>query len=386
MCKHCYNLEYYPLPQRRSFSRPLKHISRRKATAATRINVNRFWNEMEEFNERRTEEYLDLDTYTCDLEVQEVFVAASSKLPLLPPSRAAIGDGLSRPARRHRLRQLPPELPGLDSSQLPSHASAARVPRLSLRSETRHANAPNSAGSGRLRLVPHSQRLGRNRPGGAPHPASGVVQDLSPKHPATANDFPHPGLRLRVPQLSPELSGLETSRLPPRASTGHVQRVPQRSTTRDADTSIGCWARGLRPLPRRGRLDRHRPGRAPRTTSCLLPDLPSKRGSAAHDLPRSDLRARMRQLSPRLSGLDSGRLPPRAGTEQLPGLSLRSETEHGHAPNRRRPRRLRLMPPRHQLDRGRPRHTPHAASGILPNLSPERTEAADDLPDSGGAA
>ncbi len=80
MCKHCYNLEYYPLPQRRSFSRPLKHISRRKATAATRINVNRFWNEMEEFNERRTEEYLDLDTYTCDLEVQEVFVAASSKL------------------------------------------------------------------------------------------------------------------------------------------------------------------------------------------------------------------------------------------------------------------------------------------------------------------
>ena len=75
MCKYCDKMEYYPLPVRRSFSKTLKHVTARKQTSITRINMNKFWNEMEEFNDRRTEEYLDLDTYHCDLEVEEVFVS-----------------------------------------------------------------------------------------------------------------------------------------------------------------------------------------------------------------------------------------------------------------------------------------------------------------------
>ena len=73
MCGECDNETYFPLPQRRSYRTSMKYISLRKRSAASRINMNQFWNQLEEFSTRREEETVDLETLQCDEEVELVF-------------------------------------------------------------------------------------------------------------------------------------------------------------------------------------------------------------------------------------------------------------------------------------------------------------------------
>ena len=73
MCRECDNQAFYPLPPRRSYRQPMKHMSERKRSAASRINMNQFWNQLEEFSMRREENTVDLDTLQCDEEVEMVF-------------------------------------------------------------------------------------------------------------------------------------------------------------------------------------------------------------------------------------------------------------------------------------------------------------------------
>ena len=45
MCQSC--LSDYPVPARREYRRRMKHLTIRKMTAVQRIEINRFWNELE---------------------------------------------------------------------------------------------------------------------------------------------------------------------------------------------------------------------------------------------------------------------------------------------------------------------------------------------------
>ena len=81
-----YDVKYYPVPARREFRTRMKRQTRRKQTAVQRIEMNRFWNELEEVFDRledvRTEVKVDNieeaenvlnETFECDREVETVF-------------------------------------------------------------------------------------------------------------------------------------------------------------------------------------------------------------------------------------------------------------------------------------------------------------------------
>ena len=85
MCADCG--DSYPVPARREYRRRMNHLTVRKITAVQRIEINRFWNELEEIFDRLEEvkeeyncstieeaENILNETVECDHEV-ESFVA-----------------------------------------------------------------------------------------------------------------------------------------------------------------------------------------------------------------------------------------------------------------------------------------------------------------------
>ena len=86
MCLSCG--DSYPVPIKRDFRRKMKHSTLRKMTAMQRIEMNRFWNELEEISNRLEEVRVDYDdecstieeaqnvlneTFECDNEVEAAF-------------------------------------------------------------------------------------------------------------------------------------------------------------------------------------------------------------------------------------------------------------------------------------------------------------------------
>eukprot|EP00090_Calanus_glacialis_P005503 TRINITY_DN14263_c0_g1_i2.p1 TRINITY_DN14263_c0_g1~~TRINITY_DN14263_c0_g1_i2.p1 ORF type:complete len:184 (+),score=54.62 TRINITY_DN14263_c0_g1_i2:34-585(+) len=84
MCSSCEDC--YPVPVRREYRRRMKHLTVRKMTAVQRIEINRFWNELEDIFDRledvRAEyecstieeaENILNETAECDDEVEAAF-------------------------------------------------------------------------------------------------------------------------------------------------------------------------------------------------------------------------------------------------------------------------------------------------------------------------
>ena len=71
MCCEC-ETAAYPLPPRRERRRRMKRETSRKQSAQDRINMNRFWNEMEEFYSRQQEE--KTEEWRCDWEVEQAMM------------------------------------------------------------------------------------------------------------------------------------------------------------------------------------------------------------------------------------------------------------------------------------------------------------------------
>ena len=71
MCCEC-DTAAYPLPPRRERRRRMKRETSRKHSAQDRINMNRFWNEMEEFYSRQQEE--KTEEWRCDWEVEQAMM------------------------------------------------------------------------------------------------------------------------------------------------------------------------------------------------------------------------------------------------------------------------------------------------------------------------
>ena len=81
---------YYPLPARRNLRTNMKRMTARKSTAVQRIEMNRFWNEMEEIFDRledreevegRTREEVENilnESLECDREVESAFQSSCS--------------------------------------------------------------------------------------------------------------------------------------------------------------------------------------------------------------------------------------------------------------------------------------------------------------------
>ena len=81
---------YYPLPARRNLRTNMKRITARKSTAVQRIEMNRFWNEMEEIFDRledrvevegKTREEVENilnESLECDREVETAFQSPCS--------------------------------------------------------------------------------------------------------------------------------------------------------------------------------------------------------------------------------------------------------------------------------------------------------------------
>ena len=86
----CYCQAYYPLPARRNLRTNMKRITARKSTAVQRIEMNRFWNEMEEIFDRLEDreemegktreeaENLLNESLECDREVESAFQSSCS--------------------------------------------------------------------------------------------------------------------------------------------------------------------------------------------------------------------------------------------------------------------------------------------------------------------
>ena len=79
MCKDCEAYAAataFPVPAPRSYRTTMKRMTPRKRSSYARISVNRFWNQLEEFQQQRREEedLVDMETLECDREVQQVFV------------------------------------------------------------------------------------------------------------------------------------------------------------------------------------------------------------------------------------------------------------------------------------------------------------------------
>ena len=86
-----YYVQYYPVPARREFRTTMKRQTLRKQTAVQRIEMNRFWNELEEVFDRledvraeakvenveEAENVLN-ETLECDREVETLFASGLS--------------------------------------------------------------------------------------------------------------------------------------------------------------------------------------------------------------------------------------------------------------------------------------------------------------------
>ena len=86
-----YYVQYYPVPARREFRTRMKRQTLRKQTAVQRIEMNRFWNELEEVFDRledvragakvdnieEAENVLN-ETLECDREVETLFASGLS--------------------------------------------------------------------------------------------------------------------------------------------------------------------------------------------------------------------------------------------------------------------------------------------------------------------
>ena len=82
--------QLYPLPARRDFRTKMKRQTKRKLTAGQRIEMNRFWNELEEIFDRldnikveKVDSYEEAEnilneTLECDKEVESAFLNASN--------------------------------------------------------------------------------------------------------------------------------------------------------------------------------------------------------------------------------------------------------------------------------------------------------------------
>merc|ERR1712129_168693 len=83
MCSSCG--ADYPVPGRREYRRRMKHLTMRKMTAVQRIEINRFWNELEDIFDKiegvKVSEISTIDeaqnrlneTVECDNEVEAAF-------------------------------------------------------------------------------------------------------------------------------------------------------------------------------------------------------------------------------------------------------------------------------------------------------------------------
>ena len=69
MCSSCE--EIFPLPSRREFRRRMKHSTIRKMTAVQRIEINRFWNELEDIFDKLEEKKVD-DEYSTLEEAENI--------------------------------------------------------------------------------------------------------------------------------------------------------------------------------------------------------------------------------------------------------------------------------------------------------------------------
>jgi hypothetical protein len=114
MCSDCDSpTTDYPLPPRRERRRSMKKMTSRKVSSQDRININRFWNEMEDFYSRQQDE-LAACTWSCDREVEAVTgraespagscYSSASSLPSPPSSPPPAPSDLSA-------LPLPPSLP-----------------------------------------------------------------------------------------------------------------------------------------------------------------------------------------------------------------------------------------------------------------------------------
>ena len=78
MCLECQQI--FPLPGRRSLRRRMKRSTQRKKSSAERININRFWNEMEDFLDRfesekflTTTQFEDYETESDIISIKDIF-------------------------------------------------------------------------------------------------------------------------------------------------------------------------------------------------------------------------------------------------------------------------------------------------------------------------
>ena len=79
ICNMCLDCQMgYPLPQRRSLRMRMKRDTPRKKSSSERININRFWNEMEEFLDKLENDNFITTTFDCDEEIESVFSARYS--------------------------------------------------------------------------------------------------------------------------------------------------------------------------------------------------------------------------------------------------------------------------------------------------------------------
>merc|ERR1712130_61041 len=68
MCSSCQ--ERFPIPTRRELRKRMKHSTMRKITSVQRIEINRFWNELEDIFEKIEDKKVD-DKYSYSLEEAE---------------------------------------------------------------------------------------------------------------------------------------------------------------------------------------------------------------------------------------------------------------------------------------------------------------------------
>merc|ERR1712130_1855 len=69
MCSSCQ--ERFPIPTRRELRKRMKHSTMRKITSVQRIEINRFWNELEDIFEKLEEKKVD-DKYSTIEEAENI--------------------------------------------------------------------------------------------------------------------------------------------------------------------------------------------------------------------------------------------------------------------------------------------------------------------------
>ncbi len=262
MCGNCgYNGEepYYPLPaRRRSYRRTMKPMPPRKRSAAARISVNTFWNQLEEFQDRlaatRTppavpvdvapEDQHDLDTLECDREVEAVFVHSDGGQRWyveeeaeeeLMPEEGDVGESsvssssscyctacssTPSPVLAARTRRAKPATPALLERD-PVHQDEEALPPLV---------APPAYGRQSRQSALVGQRVHAFPAAGSPLPPLVRIMPLPPSHVLTRERFPPAPATTRDSFPPPPAIMLEKMPLPPtmhqtRALIGLMDRM-----------------------------------------------------------------------------------------------------------------------------------------------------------------